>query len=365
MNQIQELLTKFNYPQLKHTELYWISRFLVSDLAIDLPRDKFAIKKYANFMRSKINFIDLKRNHAIELISRLVFKENWHKLSKKIPDLIELKYNNRKIQYGENSIDLANIGDIQKLGICLVLISKRKDKLLTILHPENDNLFEFINSHKFDLCREYWHPQFKTMNFKETAKLLENSLLFNKDEHFIKEEIAYIKIKDIIEKRKFLYDNFINNKKHKRWNKINEIVSQIKSGQKIDNLIVSENLYELFYGTDDLILACEILNIKEIPSWIVSSKFLGPNIKNPNYIENKKYYIVATEDEKEQIIPMFQESFIQVEGIVYYDNIKEAIFNYTKNRNRLDIIMEGLKLVIFELELNPDLNNIKLSIKNY
>ena len=105
MSKIQEVLSQLNYRKLKETEIYWISLFLSK---YSLPKDKYSIKKLANNIKENIKFIDIKKSHSIELVSRVVFNEKWHVLSKKIPNIIRLTYNLEIINYGNNIIMMSS-----------------------------------------------------------------------------------------------------------------------------------------------------------------------------------------------------------------------------------------------------------------
>ena len=456
MKEIQELLSQFKYPQLSEKDLKLLYLYLNPQLTLDLPKDHYAIKRYANFIRSKITSISLKKSHAIELVSRIIFNNQWHKLSKQIPKLTSLNYNNRFIEYGCIPFRLDEIEEYKKLGITLLIINKKKDKLLTLIHPDNDLLYEFIKSNSFENIEVFDKKLFHPLNNEDAMKILKKHPDFLRySQAYLINESQEMSIKDLIDHQIFdndmiqsskdsLIELYEINKDRAMWDKVNEIIFSIQNKQnKLDQLIVSQNKYTLFNYEKEFLLALHILGIKTVTVRVVGSKFqinpkvrvkmklkenidnilkedlnsdqkslkliqlaelsfsngdmnayeyvnnkllainpsLVQKIKNQSFLtkerikstdclpdidyDKKKYYIVATEDEKEKIVDLFKESFNKKEGIVYYDNFQEALNFYVKNRNKTIYLFNDLKLVIFELLVNSDLTDIAMTIKEY
>ena len=357
MSKIQEVLSQLNYRKLKETEIYWISLFLSK---YSLPKDKYSIKKLANNIKENIKFIDIKKSHSIELVSRVVFNEKWHVLSKKIPNIIRLTYNLEIINYGNNIIMMSNIRNLIINDFFLEIELKDSIDKILIIHPDSKKLSQFIKDNPFSgsLLKEYLPLKFRPLNDNQIMKILNSSDNFNKKRGFLKKKKEKFSINKLYDQRyskNYILD-YESSLDSKKWGRVNKIIQDINNRKVFDTLIISENGYEIFNYDSSIILALYILGYHEIEARVVSEKV----------IINSTYYIVATEDQKDYIIKEFKESFNKKEGIVYHEEFQDALNIYIRDRNKLSLLEQGLHLVIFKLDfLGNDLNNIGLSVIDY
>lgn len=150
--QIKELLEKFNY-QTSENVLTVLSQFLSNT---DLPKNQYAIKHYSLFIKNHIKEIGLKKSHLIEMVSRCIFKEKWHILSKQIPKNFNIDMNSRMIQYGDVPIDLTSIDDMDLLADKILVITTKNNKEIQIIHEKADDLFRWCKANAFSNSVEYW-----------------------------------------------------------------------------------------------------------------------------------------------------------------------------------------------------------------
>ena len=130
---------------------------LESMLDIPLPKNQYAIKNYALQIKQRTReYIKLKKSHAIELVSRVIFKSNWHVLSKKIPKDFKVEMNKYFISYGDLSIDVSTIDDLDLSNKTMLTITcKNKDKHL-IVKKEAKKIYKFLLAHSFSIYTEYY-----------------------------------------------------------------------------------------------------------------------------------------------------------------------------------------------------------------
>jgi len=170
---IKILLEQFNY---KTTEELLTRLENVMDITI--PSNHYAIKYYAQIIKDSIKDIPLKKGHAIELVSRIIFNKEWNFLSKQIPKDFEVELHSRYIRYGTKSIDLANIDDINILDKILIITDKNKIEHC-IISKQSKDIYSFIRANSFSTEREFYEVgDYKGMG--ESASIKNNTELSNR-----------------------------------------------------------------------------------------------------------------------------------------------------------------------------------------
>jgi hypothetical protein len=143
-NEIKELLAHFNYQQSEQ-----VLEKLENFFSITIPKNKYSIKNYSFFVQSKIKEIKIKKSHIIELVSRIMFNENWHVLSKNIKDDFSLNFNSKEIVYGEDILNLSNIEDCNLIYDTILIITNKDDSKLLIISKKCNELKLFLQANTF------------------------------------------------------------------------------------------------------------------------------------------------------------------------------------------------------------------------
>ena len=172
--QIKDLLKKFNYPTDEN-----IIQELEKNLNINLPKNHYAIKHYALFIKNNSKNLNFKKGHLIEIISRTLFNEQWNSLSKKIPKDFEIKLNKRYIEYGDIPFDLMHIKKEKLLDEKILLFTTKNNYQHYIISKQSKEVYDFIVANAFSNETEYFSNIF---NKKESYFCIgENNNIFSED----------------------------------------------------------------------------------------------------------------------------------------------------------------------------------------
>ena len=170
---IKILLEQFNYT----TNEELLTR-LENVMDITIPCNHYAIKYYAQIIKDNVKDISLKKGHAIELVSRILFNKEWNFLSKQIPKDFEVELHTRYIRYGTKSIDLVNIDDIHILDKILIITDKKKIEHCVISKQSKD-IYSFIRANSFSTERELYEVgEYRGMS--ESVSINSNTELSNR-----------------------------------------------------------------------------------------------------------------------------------------------------------------------------------------
>lgn len=113
-----------------------------------IKNNKFHIKQAATELRKIGSDISLKNNHALEIISRICFLENWHILSSKIKDYYFLA-SPKEIKYNNEIIDVSLIKKCQEVDSCVTISIVNRGELLLKLSPSDKLiLLDYFNKNK-------------------------------------------------------------------------------------------------------------------------------------------------------------------------------------------------------------------------
>lgn len=280
--QVKELLDQFKYKA-NPSQIETLVDILSNN---EIPPNQYAIKNFALKIQNHLKSLKLKKSHSIEIVSRVMFKEQWHKLSKKIPKEFKLVMNKRFIEYGVSSIDLGDIDGYSLIEDNLLVVKGKKGDSISIIHPEAKELFEFINNHTFTTMLERMKSMFNLLSDDDAIKILGNLEKFDEKKMYLLPGQKIIDVKKIYHKMAMNehFNQYEKTKADTRWGELNLVIDNLKRKKKMDQLIVSENGFDLVYGNELIIVACYFLDVENIAVRMVSSKFLGSGILNPNYI---------------------------------------------------------------------------------